>query len=64
MDRVADLRQKADVYKRLAQIRTSGGHGSRTNSITRPKTWKANLRASGDRIQTLRTSPKLTGRVF
>jgi len=28
MDRVADLRHKAGLYKRLAEIRTSGGHST------------------------------------
>jgi len=28
MDRAADLRHKAGLYKRLAEIRTSGGHST------------------------------------
>jgi hypothetical protein len=28
MDRAADLRHRAGLYKRLAQIRTSGGHST------------------------------------
>jgi hypothetical protein len=28
MDKAADLRHRAGLYKRLAQIRTSGGHST------------------------------------